>query len=178
MKSTIDKIEQVLTKALIHPDRVPKLIGEALELLREFREIEPSNAKNSGSKQRNKPTSYSIRETAKGECLVENRVDGYHPFLCERAVYDRVAAVLNGEKQMLDFTEIKARVTEGLVQAPAEYLLRVCIRFWLRSDPTLIIRSGGRYQVVKPENFSKQAAKLWDDLKLGEFTARKNSAPN
>lgn len=50
-------------------------------------------------------------------------------------------------KGLADFGRISEELTKILEETPAEYLLRVCIRFWQHSDQQLIEKSA---HAIKP----------------------------
>ena len=107
---------------------------------------------------------YSIDHGRHGDVLVEKRHGNSKDFRCPQDVYRAtVQVVADSADGGVPFEDILAAVTKRLGYRPAEYLSRICIRFWLSRKPPLLLRARSRYKPIEPTKFVRQAERAWRD---------------
>ncbi|MEE9297088.1 MAG: hypothetical protein V3W34_19275 [Phycisphaerae bacterium] len=103
-------------------------------------------------------------ERRRGIFLVEYREGGRQPFCCPRQVYEAVAAALGSLGRPAQFEELLAVAGKRLKGAPADYLLRVCLRFWQSVDPPLVHKDRTHYSAIGSGKFENAARRAWRNL--------------
>ncbi len=108
---------------------------------------------------------YAIDRGRHGDVLVEKRHGNSKDFRCPQEAYRATAAVLSEAPDGgLPFEEILVAVSGRLGYRPAEYLPRICLRFWLGHGQPSLIRARSRYKPLTPAAFVRQSERAWRDL--------------
>jgi hypothetical protein len=169
----IARVRQLLTRVLRESAESREPVAEIFDLLEkldhDFRTVTDDTTINDVSKEkgryrRNKPKKYQIERHRGGYFLAEHRVGGRQPYLCPRDVYEAFTVVMAETKEPTHFEVLLEAVNEQLGRATPDYLLRVCIRFWMSADQPLIERTRTRYKPVRLSTFASDAKRLWRKL--------------
>jgi hypothetical protein len=117
---------------------------------------------------------YWIDKDKHGEVLVEKRHGNSKDFRCPAEIYRATAEVLaNAPDSGLPFEDVLAGVKEKLDYRPAEYLSRICIRFWLHRDEPLLLRARSKYKPIISERFVRLTERAWRDLAAQKKTNKR-----
>lgn len=114
--------------------------------------------------QRKKTKSYRVERHHNAWFLAEYREGGKQPFLCPQEVYDALAAELAAMSEPAHYTTLIEAVTRRMGRPPSDYLIRICIRFWMHGDPPLIERIRARYRPIRPSKFLQESKRAWRQL--------------
>jgi hypothetical protein len=110
---------------------------------------------------------YLVEGSGAGETLAEHRRGGKsQPHRCPRPLYDAVAQVLAGADRPLAVEEIMVGVEKMVGGRPAEFQVRVPLRFWITAGPPLVVRMRARYRATDTQGFAAGTEKLWADLRV------------
>jgi hypothetical protein len=164
MNSYVSRLRQLLLKAMKDCKDGRDPIIEALQVLEELESVALLPAGQRVMRQRNAVTEYRVEQFGGREVLSEYRQGLRHPFRCDRAVYNAVVGALHGESQGIRYDDIVARVAKKLAEKTPDYLIRLCLRCWLKSQPRLIARGHTKYTAISPSKFRQAAAARWDEL--------------
>lgn len=167
----VARIRRLLMEMLRRSDEFREPIAEIVELLDELDEgLRPLL----GSQQtpgpaahrmsRNRPKRYRIEERRRGSFLVEYREGGRQPFCCPRQVYEAVAVALGSLGRPAQFEELLAMAGKRWKATPADYLLRVCLRFWRSVTPPLVHKDRTHYRAIGAGKFENAARRAWRNL--------------
>jgi len=107
---------------------------------------------------------YEIQDTPRGQVLIERRYHTPNDFRCPKDVYDAAAQVMEGQAEPMGFDQILSATAEQLGYTPADYLCRICLRFWLAQNQPLVLRARAKYQPTSPRRFVQQAQQAWKKL--------------
>ncbi len=113
---------------------------------------------------RNKPKRYRIERHGNADFLAEHREGGRQPYLCPEDVYDAFAAVMAKIAEPAHFEVLLQAVTDRTGRPPPDYLLRTCVRFWMRCEPALVEKVRTRYRPIRPSRFVQEARRSWRRL--------------
>lgn len=109
---------------------------------------------------------YEVERDGRDEVLAEYRGDHPYPYRATKAVFDAVVAVLAAAREPLDFARIRDEAGRRLGETPAEYAVRVCLRYlgpegrgWVRHHRT-------RFAAIEPTKLRRQAESAWADLRV------------
>jgi hypothetical protein len=105
---------------------------------------------------------YEIEDSPRGPMLIERRYHTPKDFRCPWDVYNAAAHAMQGQTEPLGFDQIHAATGKQMVYMPADYLCRLCLRFWI--SRRLVIRSRAKYQPASPRRFVHQAQQAWKTL--------------
>jgi hypothetical protein len=109
-----------------------------------------------------KAVTYTVETTSNGEVLTEGRPEGKSPpFRVAKPLYVKLAEVLGSAAEPLRFEEIHRRLIEASSVPPADFQIRVCLRFWLSLPKPLIARSRNSYQPLHAKSFVSKANEAW-----------------
>lgn len=149
-------------------------VAEALDLLeqldQEFKGTEstggpePRWIKVSGVHPRNQPKTYRVEHRGGASFLAEHREGGRQAFLCPEEVYDALAKVFAGATEPRHFDAIQANRGQELGEVTPDYLPRMCVRFWLNTDPPLLEKVRTRYRAVRRSSMVRDAGTEWRRL--------------
>jgi hypothetical protein len=141
------------------------LARELLPLLKQAVEEMAEETVSRPSRRGTGKVAYLVETTQQGEVLTEERLSGKSKaFRCPKSVYDAVAEVLSKAERPLLLDEIMSAVGEKLGDRPADHQVRVALRFWMHSDPPLVVRNRARYRQIPNDDATRQAGVLWDRL--------------
>ena len=166
--SALGQIRQKMAQLLRIAPESRELVAEVFELL-ETVEGEIRGLKSAGAAKRaTRPTrrgeaveNYTVQSTPQGEMLVEHRRGSSQPFRCPRRVYDATTVVVAKAVEGLHFEEIWDQVASRLKERPADYLVRICLRFWMAPDHAIVSRSRSRYHPTSATRFVPEAERAW-----------------
>lgn len=131
-------------------DDIRKLIGE----------IGP-RSKASAPRRTSDTTTYRIAGVGAQASLGEHR-PAAQPLRVPRAMFNAIVAILADSDRPVPFDEIMRDAAKAQ-QPPAEWQARVVLRFLMRADPEILVRSRSRYQPNDSKHFLKLAEKWWKD---------------
>lgn len=156
VNNPIEDIERLLRRIeKAHPDAkaVVSEIRERVRLL--IDRPRRSSARRTGAE-----TTYVVEGgTGDKGSLAEHRPSG-QPLRVSKQAYDIVVDVLAAAERPLPFDELMAQTTTK-VNAPADWQVRVVLRYLLRAEPEIIRRVRSRYQPVTPRTFKAAANRAW-----------------
>jgi hypothetical protein len=105
-------------------------------------------------------TKYAVEGRGSQASLSESRPTA-QPLRVGKPTFDLVVSVLGSADRPLGFDEIVAAVGTKSDHAPADWQIRVILRFLLRADPEILLRSRSRYHAVTPTKFASASNKWW-----------------
>jgi hypothetical protein len=108
--------------------------------------------------------SYSVEQTGEAQSLLEHRAEDDRPFRCPRPTFDAVAKTLAEHPAFSKYSSITDKVARRLGVRPADYQLRVAIRFLMSPDVRLVERRRARYRPVDGDDFLARANAAWSRL--------------
>jgi hypothetical protein len=114
---------------------------------------------------RNQPKHYAVRKIQDEEMLMEYRLGSDIPFSSPKRVFDAVAQVLAKAERPFAFDDIQRRLAEKLGEAPPDYQVRVCLRFFTSPGVLFAKRNRARYLVNKKGGSIGRSQSLWKTLK-------------
>lgn len=173
-----DRIRELLSDILSTHEGTGKPVAEIIRLLgqvqadlraRAAAPVPQSSRPAGGSagetaQERNKPKTYRVERHGNAWFLAEHREGGRQPFLCPQDVCDALAAVLAEATEPIHFEVMQEGLTRRLGRTPPDYLPRVCIRFWMSTDPPLVEKIRTRYRAIRPAKFIQEARRTWRGL--------------
>jgi hypothetical protein len=169
----ISQIRQALARLLRQTSDPQEPVGRALELLEQLDgDVRLALAKAARwprkapetQVRRNQPKEYRVERHGGGEFLAEHRQGGRQAFLCPRDVYEAAAAILAETDQPRHFEVLLERLSAQLGRTISEYLLRVCLRFWMGLRPALAEKTRTFYKAVRPAGMTRDAKRAWREL--------------
>lgn len=107
---------------------------------------------------------FVVERTRRGAYLTEHFSSARLPFRCPESVYEAAVQVMDEIRKPTPFEEILFAVRKSSGQSLPDYLLRVCIRFWLSAEPPLIEKVHARYRPTRPAQFGREARRAWKQL--------------
>lgn len=106
-------------------------------------------------------TSYSVEGAGDTASLAEYRASG-QPLRVAKHTYDVIVEVLGSAQRPLPFDEIMVNAAKKSGDAPADWQVRVVLRYLLRAEPPVLRRTRSRYHpVTPPGKFAGAASKWW-----------------
>ena len=130
MLSLLDKLEQSLRRGQSARPR-PKSSGERL---RRGEALGPAVALQIAG--------YRVEQTNFGDFLVEERAGAGHSFRCPKKVFDAVVeALAEAGRETQNYDEVMAAVEERFGKKPADYAIRMCLRFLTTKNLVARVRS-------------------------------------
>lgn len=145
-------------------DRVFELL-KAVDTLEQLVEASrPSAARNDRpARVRGKAKSYRIEQVGKDEVLAEYREDSDLPFRCARSTYDALARAISKSDKPAKYSDLVKVITKDLGSAPADYQIRLALRFWAQPEIGLVERARARYRTRKSASFVEAARNVWKE---------------
>jgi hypothetical protein len=157
------KLDDVLAK---HRELAPR-IGEAIQAMddveRQVDAVTVTAMAQPGRRPRGKPKTYRIEHAGKQELLAEYRPDDENPFRCPRSTYDGLARVFAKTERLVKYEEVAKSLRKELGSMPADFQIRVVLRFWSQPDVGLIERARARYRPHDSRNFADGARRAWEN---------------
>ena len=148
-----------------HPELMPR-IGDAIRAMDEVeRQVDAATATTAampGRRPRGKPKTYRVEHAGKQEVLAEYRPDDANPFRCPRSTYDGLARAFARTERFVKYGEVKKALRKELGAMPADFQIRVVLRFWSQPDVELIERARARYRPRDPQRFLDAARQAWE----------------
>lgn len=117
----------------------------------------PTAHKRTGAK-----TGYTVEGDGPQATLSEHRAAG-QPLRVPKSAYDQIVAVFIDSDRPMPFDDIMREINSKgpVISSPAEWQVRVVLRFLLRAKPPLLLRARSRYQPVVQAAFAVAAGKWW-----------------
>jgi len=149
-----------------HPELMPR-IGEAIQAMDEVeRQVDATTVATAAAPgRRGKPKTYRIEHVGKQEVLAEYRPDDETPFRCPRSTYDGLARVFARTDRFVRYGDVTKSLRKELGAAPADFQIRVVLRFWSQPDVGLIERARARYRPRDPQKFVDAAEHAWEEAR-------------
>ena len=163
------RIRKHLSDLLLTTPDARKPVAKILALLdpieRDLRQDGAAGGSKSIMRRGGSVSHYTIEMHGPGRVLAEYRHNASSPLRCPRAVYDATAGTLmdcppNG----LTYEETLKAVRARLGREIADYLPRICLRFWAGADVALVFRSRLRYRPMDQASFVLKATHAWETL--------------
>ena len=111
------------------------------------------------------PIEYAVESSTEGESLVERRLSGKSfPFRCPQNVYEALADVLAEAARPMSIDDLLAAVEARVGFRPAEFQVRVALRFWLYRQPPIVLRNRARYSSASATGMTAAAKGLWEKI--------------
>jgi hypothetical protein len=157
------RLRSLLTDLL---DEAPASTRRIAEILRAVDQLE-SVVNSAGAaasprpRTRGKVKHYTIQRVGDEDVLAEHRPDDPNPFRCLRSTYDAAARAMTKFERPVKYPEILKAITRELGSPPADYQVRVLLRFWSEPSVKLLERARARYKPVEPVQFTKLADQAW-----------------
>jgi hypothetical protein len=107
---------------------------------------------------------FQVERTHRGLFLAEHFSSTRLPFRCPEAIYFAVVKVLESARAPVSFDVVLQKVRAASKDPLPDYLVRVCIRFWLATKPPLIEKVRACYRPLHPTRFAREAKRVWDKL--------------
>ena len=162
---TILAIRMVLERLIAGKSVSKKVARSALELL------DQSATRSGGMKvvRGGAEVEYVVEQSANGETLAERRKTGKaKPFRCPKPIYDAAVEVLAKSEQAIALGVLIAKISDMLDEPPPDFQVRVVLRLWMQTKPSLITRNRARYRPADSATFRPRAADLWAELKIAK----------
>jgi hypothetical protein len=141
--------------------RIAELLHAVDELERAVETVGPPAPTETRRATRGKAKNYTVERSGDDEVLTEQRPDDPNPFRCPRSTYDAVARVLARLDRPAKYAEIAKAVAKELRPAPADYQIRVVLRFWADRSVGLIERARARYRPLDSTRLMRLATEAW-----------------
>lgn len=156
----MNKLRSLLSQIAEGDGDPQTLAAEALTLVDQLTTKDASGASKGSTE-----VVYSVEHGKNGETLAERRQGGNaQPFRCPKALYDALAEVLAESERAMPLDELVTAVGKVLGDDPADFQMRVPLRFWMQLEPPLVQRSRARYRAVHANDFRETADDLWAGL--------------
>jgi hypothetical protein len=107
---------------------------------------------------------YGVEQTGGAHSLLEHREGDDRPFRCPRPTFEAVVRALAEHAEFSKYTSITERVAWHIGIRPADYQMRVAIRFLMSPDVGLVERKRARYRPVDGDDFVACANAAWSRL--------------
>lgn len=147
----IERLLSVIEKA--HPD-TKTVVAAIREQLRSLTARSRPSPRRTGE-----DTTYSVEGSGGQAGLAEYRPSG-PPLRVPKSAYDLVVNVLAATERPLPFDEVMLALRDQ-ADPPADWQVRVALRYLLRADPAVLRRTRSRYQPITPRTFKGAAERLW-----------------
>jgi hypothetical protein len=140
-------------------------LQEVIQLLASV-EAEVQNQGRAIQKRGGRNIKYAVEQISGRPLLTELRMGGgSKPFRVGRDIYDAVVETLARSERPLMFDEIMEQVGAAVQPRPAEFQVRMVLRFLLRAQPTMLLRSRNRYAraqvAASASKFTDLAKRAW-----------------
>jgi hypothetical protein len=107
---------------------------------------------------------FAVEQIRDQEYLAEYRASGQQPFRCPQKLYELVAEEMAKVVKPVSFEDLLQAIRTRAKQQVAEYLPRMCLRFWLDQMPPLVEKQHARYRPVHSPNFPRDVKRRWREL--------------
>lgn len=107
---------------------------------------------------------FQVERTHRGLYLAERFSSTRLPFRCPEHIYFAVIKVMEANRSPTSFEAILGKVRAMAKEALPDYLPRVCIRFWLATQPPLLEKVRACYRPIHPSQFGRDARRAWKEL--------------
>lgn len=169
----IKKVRRILLRTIRASERFRGPLTEALETLENLDDQVRTltDAAHSGRRKaaqpvgRYQPKRYAVEKRRRGTYLCEYRVGGRaQPFCCPRDDYDVTAETVAELDNWTQFDDLKNLVGERTGHSQPDYLIRLCLRFWLSTDPPIVEKDRTFYRAGVRGSFRNAAKRAWRKL--------------
>jgi len=170
------KIRKLLMGILRKSEGCHKPIAEIIDLLDEMdaavRAASTRSPRGSGTMAAVRPKRarrYTVERRRRGLHLCAYRIGGrLQPFCCPKEDYEFTATALQKLGTPVQFEEIRREVGKYMQEMPPEYLIRVCLRFWMETDPPIVAKDRTHYRPSSRGKFTNAARRAWGKLEKQE----------
>lgn len=84
--------------------------------------------------------------------------------MCPQEVYDALVAEMTEVAEPVQFPALLQGVAARIGKEVPDYLIRLCIRFWMGVKPALVEKIRTRYRPIRPSTFARDARRAWRQL--------------
>ena len=161
--TAITEIRQLLAEWLETSNKASKPVARILRLIDIIEgEVRPGAVKRTRGREGRR---YFIEDTATGPLLAEGKIgETSPPFKVSKAIYDATIEVLVSAESPMLFEELLQNVASKIAVPPADYHIRVPLRFWMSLSPPLVHRARKKYHPVERSHFASAAVAAWKAL--------------
>jgi len=154
-------------------DESPETVGEIIDIVEKLEHaLKSCSAAAAGgapessepSRRRNKPKRYRVEQHGNAWCLAEHRAGGRQAYLCPQEVYDALVTEMSEIAEPVQFAALLQGVAGQIGKDVPDYLLRLCIRFWMGAKPALVEKIRTRYRPIRSATFARDARRAWRQL--------------
>jgi hypothetical protein len=169
----IGRIRQLLSRLLRECAQSREPVAEIIEILEDLDSAWRSRPTATGAAEagspeprhrRNKPKQYKVERHGNVWYLAEHREGGRQADLCPKEVYEALATEMAGIAEASPFAALLQRVSDRMETEIPEYLVRLCIRFWMTTEPPLVEKVRTRYRAIRPSRMLAEARRTWRQL--------------
>ncbi|MGB9624783.1 MAG: hypothetical protein ACPMAQ_07960 [Phycisphaerae bacterium] len=96
--------------------------------------------------------------------MAEYREGGRQAYLCPQEVYDALVTEMSEIAEPVQFPALLQGVAARTGKELPDYLIRLCIRFWMGVKPALVEKIRTRYRPIRPSTFARDARRAWRQL--------------
>jgi len=155
-------LTELLKEAPVAAPRVADAL-EALDHLERAVDVSESvTVEASTGRQRGLQKSYWVERRGTEEVLTEHRLGDPSPFRCPRSTYNALARAISRTKRLTKYEDLARTVRKELGSSPADYQLRLTLRFWISGGVRLVERSRARYRPINARDFLQAARTAWE----------------
>ena len=109
-------------------------------------------------------TRYTVEKTRHGYFLTERFSSSRLPFRVPQDIYDKTLQQMGKVRSPIAFDELLTSVRRDSRDTLPDYLIRVCLRFWLNQEPPLVEKTHARYRPLHAGKFPQEARRAWKQL--------------
>lgn len=160
------RIRSILFDLLGKYPEVSPPVAEVLKELENLEQVVGSlTTEGNGAKRQNrrKTKTYRIEQSGPDEFLAEYRPDDVNPFRCPRNTYDALARALAKCDRFVKYDELLKLLDKHIKPRPADYQIRLALRFWAQPEIDLIERARARYRPQNKKGFQEAARRVWQE---------------
>ncbi len=163
LREGVQRVRSLVTDLLDDPSASAPRIAEILRAVDQLDRLVSSAGAPAAERVRirGKAKTYTVQRVGDEDVLAEHRPDDPNPFRCLRRTYDVAARAMSKFDRPVKYPEIAKAVAKELGAPPADYQVRVVLRFWSEPDVRLLERARARYKPVDPARFVKLAGDAW-----------------
>jgi len=107
---------------------------------------------------------YRIDKAKGQEYLAEYRSANQQPFRCPARIYESFVDLMSRVSEPETFEKLLGQMRQKSGEDLPDYLLRMCLRFWMGTHPPLVEKNRTRYKARKRSTFKRDAFRAWREL--------------
>lgn len=161
VRETIRQIRSLLLDLLGEQPAASSRITAVLKVLEDLERQVDGLAGEAERRFRGKTKTYGVETRGPEEVLAEYRPDDEIPFRCPQVTYDALARVLAKTDGFVKYEELMNSLGKEMKKRPADYQVRLALRFWAQPGVGLIERARARYRPKKKTGFLEAARRVW-----------------